>query len=260
MKKVLILGCGWVGKEVALCALKKRYHVYGSTTSADKALKLSQIGIKSFVHDFDAEEKCKNNLPAFFDYVLTSVPASTRYSISEIKKRFTQLQEYLEGIVFEKHIFLSSVGVYPNHEAVYKEDYQGPFIEELRLAETLMMAIPNTVVYRLGGLFGQQRIFAKYFVGRVCTTGEELANFVHLDDVVGLILAGFERELKSRVYNIVTPEHPTKREVILASAAKYNYPEPVKWESTKPYRKYVDGMNIVKELDYYYCYRNPIYF
>lgn len=260
MKKVLILGCGWVGEAFALHMLGKGYLVYASTTSLEKATRLLGMGISSFVYDFDLEAAPKVELPASFDYVLTSIPASTRLTVDQIETRFIKLKSFLEEIPFAKQIYLSSVGVYPNTDAVYKEPYNGPFVEELRLAEALMTSIKNTVVYRLGGLFGMNRIFAKYFEGRVCTTGEELANFVHLDDVVGLITAGFEKKLESDIYNIVAPMHPTKKEVIVASAVKYNFEMPSGWDPARTFQKLVDGSKISTELNYQFHYPNPIDF
>lgn len=261
MKKVLILGCGWVGEEVALHLLGKGYEVYASTTTIEKSERFLKMGISSFIHDFDLGSEPKVVWPLVFDYVLTSVPASTRITLSGIEKRFSNLYTYLTKLHFKKHIYLSSIGVYPNRDSVFREEYAGELVSELRLAETKLSTLKNTVVYRLGGLFGKSRVFARYFVEKVCTTGEEFANFVHLDDVVNLISIGFEKDLKSNLYNIVAPLHPTKKEVILASAKKYKYATPSAWDtSTKASQKLVDGSKIIEELSYHFVRPNPVNF
>src|SRR5690606_41767941 len=90
-----------------------------------------------------------------------------------------------------------------------------------------MQSLPATSVFRLGGLFGKQRIFAKYFQDKIVTTGDQPANFIHLDDVLGLIDGAIQQKIQNGIYNLVCPEHPLKKDVIMKSAEKYilSYPE-----------------------------------
>ncbi len=260
MKTVLILGCGWVGEEFALYMLNKGFSIYACTTSEEKAERLSTVGISSFVHNFDDESTVNETLPVSFDYVLTSVPATTRLTVEQVDNRFANVTTFLKGIQFSKHIFLSSIGVYPDVDAVFTEEYMVESNQNLARAENRMLEIAGTKVYRLGGLFGKNRIFAKYFENRVCSTGNQLANFVHLDDVVELICQGFERDLKSSIYTIVAPEHPTKKEVIIASASKYGFQLPSAWEPQDSFQKLVDSSKIVDELGYAFKYPSPLNF
>ena len=49
MKNVSILGCGWLGKALAIDLLEKDYSVKGSTTTPTKLDALCESGISSFL-------------------------------------------------------------------------------------------------------------------------------------------------------------------------------------------------------------------
>ncbi|MDF2519098.1 MAG: hypothetical protein K0R59_4394 [Sphingobacterium sp.] len=261
--RILILGCGWLAESFAMDMKHQGHEVWASTTQYEKYHRLKTDGIFSFIADFDQGHTLSNVLlPDRFDFVLNSIPASQKNSLSGLEVRFSNISRFLENIQWTKQLFLSSVGIYPDKDVVYHElESAGiEFSEKLYLAEQQMLALPNTYVYRLGGLFGKNRIFAKYFANRICTTGEQLANFVHLDDVVRLISLASVKDLRHAVYNIVAPMHPKKKDVILASARKYGLDLPLRFEPGDHFQKVVSGSLLQKEFDYQYIRPNPLEF
>ncbi|MFU1855967.1 GDP-L-fucose synthase [Sphingobacterium sp. NGMCC 1.201703] len=261
--RILILGCGWLAESFAMDMKHQGHEVWASTTQYEKYHRLKTDGIFSFIADFDNSNTLPDMLfPSQFDFVLNSVPASQKNSLSALEVRFSNISRFLDNIQWTKQLFLSSVGIYPDKDVVYHElDSSGiEFSEKLFLAEQQMLALPNTCVYRLGGLFGKNRVFAKYFANRICTTGEQLANFVHLDDVVRLISLASVKDLRHAVYNVVAPMHPKKKDVILASAQKYGFDLPLRFEPGDHFQKVVSGSLLQKELDYQYIWPNPLEF
>ena len=256
--RLLILGCGWVGEEVAKYYTGKGWQVYATCTSAEKKDYLTSLGLDVAVVNFD-EEVSISEFPTTFDFVLNSIPASSRSSVSEISNRFENVRNYLQTINYNKQIYLSSIGIYPDKDGIFNEDCKEDLNERLFVAERKVELL-NSHIYRLGGLFGKNRIFAKYFANRVCTTGDQPANFIHLDDVVALITKGFESDLNNRIYNLVAPEHPSKKEVILASAAKYNFEPPSSFQPENSFQKMVAGLRIINELNYSFKYSSPLIF
>jgi nucleoside-diphosphate-sugar epimerase len=255
--RILILGCGWVGEEVAKYYISKGDEVYATCTSIDKQEHLLSIGCKVAVVNFDSTNSIEE-FPKEFDVVLNSVPASSRNTEEEIAQRFENLKNYISQITYDKHIYLSSIGIYPDIDFTFDESYCGNLNNRLYIAEQKMTQT-KSITYRLGGLFGKNRIFAKYFENRICT-GDQPANFVHLDDVVDLIVLGFENDLQNSIYNIVAPEHPIKRKVIIASAKQYGFDLPSEFKPQDSFQKIVDGSRIVKEINYQFNYPSPLEF
>jgi len=257
---ILILGCGWVGEELALSYLNDGNQVFVTCTSEEKKERLQGLGLFVTCANFDVDHQIQS-FPKAYDYVLVSVPAASRVDQVLLEKRFENLANYLKIISYSKLIYLSSVGVYPDVDGIFDEGYQEDLNHRLLEAEQqLKRTLPEVIIYRLGGLFGKNRIFAKYFQNKICTTGNQPTNFVHLDDVVALIKEGFGKDLSSGIYNIVAPEHPSKEEVIKASAQKYGFDLPSVFEPKDSFQKVVDGSKIKKALDYTFIHPSPLNF
>src|SRR5690606_24542628 len=123
-------------------------------------------------------------------------------------------------------IFFGSVGIYPKVRAVITEDtFLDQDLDPKLLSGEIQLrsVLPDINILRLGGLFGFDRVMAKHFAGRICEIGYQTANFVHLIDIYGIIRSMMKADTQGRVYNVVCPEHPLKKEVIQVSAAKYGY-------------------------------------
>ncbi|WP_293886169.1 MULTISPECIES: GDP-L-fucose synthase [unclassified Sphingobacterium] len=261
--RILILGCGWLGESFAVYMKHQGHEVWVSTTTYEKYHRLKAEGIFSFMLDFDGESfPEKVDIPIQFDFVLNSIPASQKNSVEMLDNRFFNIKQFFSRISWQTHVFLSSTGIYPSKDVVFDEFFtnRAELAPKLLMAEESMLELANTVVYRLGGLFGKNRVFAKYFSERICTTGEQPANFVHIDDVVALLEATTNRTLKHTIYNVVAPLHPKKKDVIIASAKKYGYALPLAFEAAETTQKIVSGELLQEELDYQFVLPDPLQF
>ncbi|WP_228384139.1 Rossmann-fold NAD(P)-binding domain-containing protein [Sphingobacteruim zhuxiongii] len=262
MKHLLILGCGWFAEELAKLYQSKGWQVWATTTQQEKYHRLKGDGIFAYTHNFDDEAELDLPFEIRFDLVLNSIPATSKNSIEDLGFRFYQVFKLLSTISYDRHFYLSSVGVYPDIDAIFDESYadEEQMISRLRLAEKRMQSLPSTTVFRLGGLFGKQRIFAKYFQNKVVTTGDQPANFIHLDDVLGLIEAAIDQHISGGIYNVVCPEHPSKKEVIMRSAQKYLLEYPAGFDPKERFQKIINGSKLPALLNYTYKYRSPLDF
>lgn len=260
--RYLILGCGWVGEYVARLWIAEGHEVWASTTSSEKYHRLLSDGIFAFVHNFDDDNAIPDNFPESFDYILVSIPATKRHSEDILVKRFDRVFGFVSGLTYNKLIFLSSVGIYPDISGdMFENGWESNQLDaKLLSAEESMRRLSGVIVYRLGGLFGQERIFAKYFQHKVCTTGGQLCNFVHLEDVAALIRLGFDSDLTNGLYNVVTPAHPLKHDVILASARKYGFAVPEAFRDEDSFQKKVHGSLLQDELNYTFKFPSPLDF
>lgn len=260
--KVLILGCGWVGAAFARYCRTLGAHITATTTRTEKMKNLQSIADRVVLVEFGGGHTVDISIYDDYDFVLNSVSVGRGSVLSDVERKYSEIAELLQSISYRKHIYLSSIGIYPRAEAVYDESYDlskgaDPVLKQ---AEDCLSILPDTYILRLGGLFGEERIFAKYFSGKLCTTGGEAANFIHQEDVVRLIYLSFTHTLESSVYNLVCPVHPLKKEVIEASARKYNFELPSGYESQNTVQKIVKGTLLADSLGYKYIYENPIDF
>ena len=261
--RILILGCGWLAESFAMHMKHQGHEVWASTTTSEKYHRLKAGGIFSFILDFDYENfPAQVDLPTQFDFVLNSIPASQKNSVAILENRFSNIKSFYAHMTWKKQVFLSSIGIYPDKDGVFDESYADTtnLSSKLLLAEASMLGLADTIIYRLGGLFGKNRVFAKYFSESVCTTGEQPANFVHIEDVVELVELACCRVLKHTIYNVVAPLHPKKMDVIIASAKKYGYTLPLAFEATNTIQKIVSGKLLQEELEYEFVLPDPLQF
>ena len=261
---VLIVGCGWVGKNIASHLLEAGCTLWATSRTPEKAAQLDQLGLHAHVVDFDREGAFEAwNGPTSFDAVVISVPVTRKDAYETVASRFDRLASFLNRLSFRQSFFFGSVGIYPRESAVVDEDSVPlhRLDKKLRLGETtLREAFPDVNVLRLGGLFGLERIVAKYFAGKVCEVGYQTTNFVHVNDICRILQLMLKKQIGRRTYNVVCPEHPLKKDVIMASAAKYGYDLPVLFTEADHTAKIVSSARLVAELDYSFVYRSPLQF
>ncbi len=260
----LILGCGWVGTHLAARLVGNGYRVWATCTSPEKARRLAQMdGVSAYVADFDGVGQYATLGREMFDLLVVSVPVRRKDSIDAIRHRFAGLQHFLRRISFRQSFFFGSVGIYPKIDGILAENTLGDEDLEPRLllGETMLRAEhPGLNVLRLGGLFGYDRIMAKYFVDKVCQIGQQPANSIHVMDVIGVILTMVERGMHGKTYNVVCPEHPLKQAVIEVSAAKHGYGLPIAFAEGDRTAKVVSPARLQNELDYRFRYPSPLQF
>src|SRR5690606_36304380 len=256
---ILILGCGWIGEAIVAKRCAEGHRVYATTTKEEKYQRLKDAGIFAILCDFDQPVN-PSDFPQEVDYVLNSVPAIRRLSAEQIQQRFARVVEVLGNTSYRKHIFLSSVGIYPDIDGVFDDESTILTDSNLALAEEYMRVLPHTIIYRLGGLFGENRVLAKYFENKICAIGQQLANFIHLRDVLEILDQGFKKLPVGEFYNIVTPEHPLKKEVVLSSAQKYGFALPVSFDKQADFQKTVSGRKVENALQYTFLYPSPLDF
>ncbi len=92
-------------------------------------------------------------------------------------------------------------------------------------AETLLQSLDEAVtILRLGGLMGYDRIAGKYTAGKVLTA-DSRTNYVHRDDVVGIIERIISQDVRGEVFDVVAPLQSTKKTIFTHNAKKFGFEE-----------------------------------
>ena len=94
-------------------------------------------------------------------------------------------------------------------------------------AESLVQKLhKRTVILRLGGLMGYNRIAGKYTAGKTLSFDSK-TNYVHRDDVIAIIQSVINNNVENEIFDIVAPEQSTKKEIFSQNAKKFGFEETI---------------------------------
>ncbi|MEM6253759.1 MAG: SDR family oxidoreductase [Cyanobacteria bacterium P01_D01_bin.156] len=241
--KVSVIGCGYVGKEVARRWQQQGLTVTATTTSLDRIDELQTVADRVLVvkgSDPGAVQDCLMDQ----DVVLVCVGSKRGTSYGETYLGTAKtLAEVLPNTQVQQLIYTSTYSVYGQHHgAVVTEDTpvnpataNGEVIAETE--QTLLgLSGLKVCVLRLGGIYGPERTLARIYSRAAGQTrpgaGAEWANWIHRSDIVGAI--EFVRAQKlSGIYNLVQDEIPKVHELIAAVCDRNNL-TPVQWDPSQP--------------------------
>jgi len=167
-----------------------------------------------------------------------------RYSCDVLVIAIPPRGEYLEVLretlfYLEKStqvILLSSISFYDGKPLVIE-------------AEALVQSLhEHTVVLRLGGLMGYERIAGKYTAGKVLTSNTR-TNYVHRDDVVGIIYRVISLGLEEEVFDVVAPVQCMKKEIFTQNAKAFDFKD-TEFLAGEEQGKVLSPIKLCKMLDY----------
>ena len=239
MKKVSIIGLGWLGEAVALLLQRNGYLVLGSSTRSEKVELLRGKGLDAIHFALDPDPKGTAYYRLFDSEILiVTLPPRSRHGDGEAYlKQLASLRTLVANSAVKQVIFISSTGIYPN------ENKEVPYTEEEQLtesnagnsilyrAEQLMKESPSyaLTVLRMGGLMGADRIPGSYFSGKEEVVGHTRVNFIHQLDAARMIAWVLDQGLWNQTFNGVAPEHPLRREVYVKNTRALGILPPVSY-------------------------------
>lgn len=156
-------------------------------------------------------------------------------------------------------IYTGSYSVYgdKNGEFVDEETTANPSTTNGRImkeTEDVLLSAASehlrVCILRLGGIYGPGRELIKIF-GRLAGTsrpgnGDDVANWIHLDDIVGVIEFARQHNWQG-IYNVVDDAHLSSREFFDNVLKTHNLP-PINWDaslpSNRPYNAWVSNQKI----------------
>lgn len=247
MKKVSILGCGWLGKPLAVSLLDDGFSLKGSTTSNDKLIILESLGIDSYLINItDFEE-----LDAFLmsDILIIAIT-------SKDIDAFESLIQQIEGSTIQKVVFISSTSVYPNTNSVVTEENETlntPLseIEELFLSNDFF----ETTILRFAGLFGDDRHPGNWFLkGKEIPQPNGFVNMIHQEDCIEIIHAIINQDCWNTILNACSNDHPTRREFYINAKKSQGLDAPIFEESTELKYKIISSQKLQEVLDYQFIH------
>ncbi|GAB3577093.1 SDR family oxidoreductase [Spirosoma luteolum] len=270
-KSVAIIGLGWLGMPLAKALQEEGYAVIGSTTSADKRAMLQQQGLQTVELTLNPAPVGRLEALLGSDVLVINVPPRAgRQGTDFHPQQVAGLIEAIRTSAVAHIIYVSSTSVYPEQQipgrALVEADVTSPAEAAapalVRAEQTVLALSPERTVtiLRCGGLMGYDRIPGKYVAGRTVDSGSVPVNYIHRDDVVGIL----QQLIRTRIagtYNAVAPEHPPREAIYRRSCADFGYTLPTFIEPDGPVAyKVISSDKLITTTGYTFTWPNPLLF
>lgn len=251
MKKIGIIGCGWLGCHIAE-RLSDYYEIFATTRSESKATDLSSKGyhmtVANFMDDHPSETMKEWEAVSQLDAIIITVPFSgVRGAEIPLQERAQNLLAFLGD--YEGQLFLmSSTGVYPDVEKEFTEDDRSA--DDVPSESVIKNKFPQVNILRLAGLMGDQRLLKNYNISNL----DLLTNHIHYADICLVVEKMLNNQSRSKVYNVVAPIHPNKAEIISAQKnLKFSGDRTTQGRTISPSK-------LISDLNFEFQYPDPRYF
>lgn len=266
MKRISIIGLGWLGFQLAEKLTENNFEVRGTTTTEEKIPALSKVAQKVEIMKLDELTVYKNSWPLFLDasiFILTIPP-------SKIENYATKMVDLLKLIRDRnpkaKVIYTGSSSVYGNAVGEVDEHSpiqpQSPNAKKIAGLEHYFQTLQDEeiAVLRLGGLVGPGRHPVKYLIGKSNIKGKNKGvNLIHSADIAEVVLRICKGEYPSGIYNLCCPEHPLKSDYYKQIAKKMNCSPPSFDKFDNQSGKLLICKKL-KQLNYQFIYASPFQF
>tara|TARA_R110002072_G_scaffold149250_4_gene297059 strand:- start:880 stop:1641 length:762 start_codon:yes stop_codon:yes gene_type:complete len=247
MNNISILGCGWLGKPLAVSLLEEGFSVKGSTTSEIKIQELEALEIETYLVDITEFEE--------FDSFLQSDILIIAITSKDIDA-FERLIEQIQTSTIQKVIFISSTSVYPVSNAIVSEETETlktPLteIENLFKENTFF----ETTILRFAGLFGAGRHPGSWFKnGRTIPQPNGFVNMIHQEDCIEIIHEIIDQNCWNIILNACSNDHPTRSDFYINARKSLNFDAPIFEESTEIRYKIISSKKLQKVLGYQFIH------
>ncbi|CDL83053.1 Protein yeeZ [Xenorhabdus szentirmaii DSM 16338] len=270
VRKVSIIGLGWLGMPLAQALQSEGMQVVGSKTTPDGVEAANMCGMDCYLLNLTPEIDCEvDDLEQLMsvDILVLTLPVG---GIAEGGQGYVNAVQLVVDTALSysvpRIIFISSTSVYGPSVGYLDED--GPLCPETASAKALvelenwLHQLPNTSVdiLRLVGLVGSGRHAGRFLAGKKAIAGGECAvNLVHQDDVISAIKLLIRQPEGGHIYNLCAAIHPKRSEYYPLISQRLDLPPPefLQSENKDTESKIVDGSRICRELGFEYQFSDP---
>jgi len=220
-EKICLIGCGWLGKPLALHLIAAGYSVT-ATTAHNKSSEFKSDGIPYIQFDIASSPEVPDEI-INADVLIYTIPPL----------ELTLVKSFFDKIADDKKIlFTTSTSVYGKNLGDVDETFEIK-IEQTNsalLVETekfLRSRFTNLTIIRPGGLYGGKRHPIYFLQGKKdLKTGHELLHLVHFKDCIKAIETIVKKDIWNETFNLVSNLSIPKRDYYTTIAAKHSLPLP----------------------------------
>ncbi len=248
MMNVSVLGCGWLGKPLALYLIEKGYLIKGSTTSIEKLTIFKEVGIQPFIVDITKDDNKDVQEFLTADVLIVAIPSKNVLG-------FKKLIKEIEKSALKKVIFISSTSVYPSLNKEINEEEEtisSPLVEIENAFKTNRNF--DTTIIRFAGLFGENRNPGNWFKDKKIPQPNGFVNMIHQQDCIRIIYQVITKDVFGEVFNACSNHHPTRKKYYI-NAKKVLGKEPPVFDDSSPLKyKIINSDKLQNQLNYTFVY------
>jgi nucleoside-diphosphate-sugar epimerase len=235
MKRVVILGCGFVGVRAARLFAGEGWEVIGVTHSVESAARMEGEPFRVMACDIaDADALSTTKALHGADAVISAVSSGRGGEEAYRAVYLDGIRNVIERLSAGRVVFVSSTSVYAQTggERVTEESAAEPVSPTsriLREAEEAALGHGGTVA-RLAGIYGPGRsvLLRKFLDGTAVIEdgGGRHINQIHADDAAGALFHIVARDLPAGIYNVADDQPLTQLACYEFLSARLGLPLP----------------------------------
>ncbi len=264
MRKISVLGCGWLGFPLATNLILDGFAVNGSTTTLSKLQLFASHKISPFLIELSPDTP-SGEITSFLtgtETLIIDVPPKMK-SGESFEKKIEMLVRFIEESPIKNVLFISSTSVYADeNQLVTEHSITKPDSEsgkQLLLAEHLLQrnSCFKTTIVRFGGLIGPDRHPITSLSGKQNLPNPNApVNLIHQQDCIDIILQIINKGIWGEIFNAAAPFHPIRAEYYRSKAIETGLEVPG-FDYTKISKgKTISSELLCKKLDYKFRYPN----
>lgn len=216
--KVVIVGCGWLGSQLAKVLVAAGHSVTvtrrseRATALADLAVGFQQLDLAQPIIDATALETLFANA-----VVVCAITAGRQQQDERYYYSLTQLADLLQRAGSRGVIHFSSTGIYQGLTGDVTEQsalvLTEPRVARLHQGEQALQQFQPCMTLRLAGLMGPGRHPARFSGGKALTDPDAAVNMVHSTDICRAVVQLLSYStLPVGTYNLVCPQRVSRFE------------------------------------------------
>lgn len=222
--KVVIVGCGWLGLQLATALHYAGHQVFASRRSMKGLAQLPQ-GVNPLLLDLSAVTATTEIISAMHNaMVVCAIPPALRSGGAHYGAALTQLAQLMQNAGSLGVVHFSSSGIYQGLTADVDETvalrHDIDRVTTLAQGEAILQqALPLCITLRLAGLMGPGRHPGRFVAGKTLPSPDGLINMLHADDACRAVLRLLScNELHSATYNLSCPLPVARRQFYQAAS------------------------------------------
>ena len=258
-----IIGCGWLGKVLAINLLEKNISVLATSSKSDNVDKLNQQSIiaQQLTLPADAAQLAQHDVFTKQSLVIAITPQFKQGRTDYADKIIQLISAAQQRGLVERVILLSSTAIYNDLEGnVDEESLLNMATEKVQILNAAEQAVLNFskqgTVIRLAGLVGPERHPGKFILAnKTLSNSTAPVNLIHQQDAVGLIESLLQAKTSQEIFNGVSDTHISKQYYYQAAAKALMLAPPLfAPENINETRRVVSGEKAKKALNYKFVY------